>query len=322
MSNSDNQLGEAVQKSVVSALQELLEEKFLYQHVKVSTEGVEKVVEEERKRFEWERVKSGPSSSHFNKLVFTTEVQSYQELLSKRKDLLLEGLWDFKSDNANGSGQAAHLARSSGYPVFSLPTIRIQCAHCDGVLPPHNSGCRGINEDFEPANLTTKPARQVFSIPYQCENCRGVPLMFMVKREGLKLTMVGRSQIALVAVPKFIPTGIERHFRNSVIAQQTGFLLAAALYLRCAIETHMRDQVKPAEKITGDELAEAYGKTLSVDFSGSFPSLKKAYSDLSVIIHTGSETESELRSYSQIKDSVEGHFEGLDVFKRRIAFRK
>src|SRR5260221_14079702 len=55
------------------------------------------------------------------------------------------------------------------------------------------------------------------------------PLCFLVRREGLKLTLVGRSQLPEIATPVFIPENLRKYYRNAIIADQTNFTLAAAL---------------------------------------------------------------------------------------------
>ena len=163
---------------------------------------------------------------------------------------------------------------------------------------------------------------QVFAFPYQCQGCKGEPLVLFVRREVLKLTLVGRSQFPQIIVPKFIPETQRKFYRNAIISDQTNFVLAAALYLRTLIEQYFYQAIpEPQIKAikgnpTGDELADLYAKTLPQHFPGNFPSLKKAYDDLSRIVHSGKEDDEAKASFQTIRKAVEGHFEAIQLFRR------
>jgi len=164
-------------------------------------------------------------------------------------------------------------------------------------------------------------AIEIFALPYQCQSCKCEPLFFLVRREGLKLMLVGRSQFQEVAVPDFIPKDHRKFYRNAVIANQTSFTLAAALYLRTMIEQYFYKTIPGTEikaikgNPTGDELAELYAKTLPKNFPSSFPSLKKAYVDLSKIIHSGKEDDETKKSFEVIRNAVDSHFKAIQLFK-------
>jgi hypothetical protein len=145
--------------------------------------------------------------------------------------------------------------------------------------------------------------------------------VFLVKRNGLKLTLVGRSQFPEVVVPSFIPEPQRKFYRNAIIADQTSFTLAAALYLRTVVEQYFYAAI-PKEEIaaikgnpTGDELAELYSKTLPKNFPNNFPSLKKAYNDLSEIVHSGKENDETKKSFVSIRNAIDGHFKAVQLFK-------
>ena len=66
---------------------------------------------------------------------------------------------------------------------------------------------------------------------------------------------------------------------------------------------------------TGDELAVLYAKTLPKNFPSNFPSLKKAYDDLSAIIHSGKESDGAKKCLAAIRVAVDGHFKAIQLFK-------
>ncbi len=297
----------AVGEKVSKAICELLEQKHLYQSVRVDSESLHKLIPRETTQM------VNQSNNYGREAYF--------------KKSLTEGLikcetatWEFNTVKPDFSNTLQGLLTKTEtfYIPIPLPTIKVTCIQCDSVLPPHNHGYIGLSEQRHSHvfQIKSEPV-QVFEASYQCQSCKGEPVIFLIHRKGLKLTLVGRSQMAAIDVFKFIPKEILKLFRNSVVAQRTGFILAAALYLRCAIENYMRSTIAAKERLTGDALADLYAKSLPKDFSDNFPSLKKAYSDLSLVLHAGLETEAEFKTYSEVKDAVEGHFEGLDIFSRR-----
>jgi hypothetical protein len=294
-------------KKVSESIRELLEQKYLYQNVLVDIEPLRKLISPETMRLVRQSGSAG-SATYYEK--------SLKEGLAKCQ----QATWEFDTVKPDLNDALAGLIQKldNFFVQVPLPTIKVTCNQCNSILPPHNPGYGHISEQRRSHvfQMTPEPT-QLFEVSYQCQSCKGEPVVFLIHRRGLKLTMVGRSQMAAVDVPKFIPNEILKLFRNSIVAQRTGFILAAALYLRCAIENYMRSAIAAKERLTGDELAELYAQSLSKDFSDNFPSLKKAYSDLSLMLHNGLETDAEFQIYSGVKDAIEGHFEGLDIFKRR-----
>jgi hypothetical protein len=209
-------------------------------------------------------------------------------------------------------------------PPIPLPSVRVSCGskQCKGSIQPHNSGFVGWRYGIVSFDLQQDGSViQIFSFPYQCQNCKEEPLVFLVKRDGLKLTLVGRSQFPEVLIPNFIPDAQRKFYRNAIIADQTSFTLAAALYLRTVVEQYFY-AVIPEIKIkaikgnpTGDELADLYAETLPKNFPNNFPSLKKAYDDLSAIVHSGKENDEAKKSFAAIRVAVDGHFKAVQLFR-------
>jgi hypothetical protein len=108
---------------------------------------------------------------------------------------------------------------------------------------------------------------------------------------------------------------------ESQFADQTSFTLAGALYLRTVIERYFY-AVIPGKKIeaikgnpTGDEFAELYAETLPKNFPANFPSLRKAYDDLSSIVHSGKENDEVKKRFLAIRTAVDSHFKAVQLFK-------
>ena len=208
---------------------------------------------------------------------------------------------------------------------FSLPSVKVFCTECNSGPWPHIPARESDAKGFSFESSEEKPNIQVFSIPFQCQNCKKEsrsPLVFFIRREGLKLTLVGRSQFPEVLVPDYIPKEQRGLFRNAVIVFQANFSLAATLYLRCLIEQHFYQTISPSEiealkqkgSPRGEELAELYAKTLPKGFPNEFPSLRKAYDDLSAVLHRGKEDENASKTFQEVKLNIEKHFDALRVF--------
>lgn len=297
-------------KAASDALRNLLENHHLYQSVASDITTFEKTVE---------KIRAKPTSP-FSPMS-GEDVATIRRLTDFRNNL-----WAFTLEGVLPSILIPPLRRE--LPTvnwFQLPTVRVACSHCDGIKPPHNPGYVGITSDFTYTFTSIPNSNQIFAFPYQCQNCKCEPVFFLVRREGVKLTLVGRSQFPEILIPDFIPKNQRKFYRNAIIADQTSFTLAAALYLRTVIEQHFYQAIpEPDIKAirgnpTGDELAELYAKTLPKNFPDSFPSLKKAYEDLSKIVHSGKEADETKKSFAMIRAAVDGHFKALQLFKEMPA---
>ena len=200
---------------------------------------------------------------------------------------------------------------------FCLPTISVHCKHCDAVLPPHNSGFRGQTTNSDAVNWVTeksgkKVIQQTFTFPYQCQDCKGEPLVFLVRREGLKLTLVGRNQFESPIIPKTLPTNESCYFGEAVVAFNTGSVLAGLFLFRTFIEQYMRRVVGTRDKISGDDLADRYAQLLAEDFPKQrCPSLKSIYDELSACLHQADANEEQ---FTKSRTDIEKHFALLEHF--------
>lgn len=317
MPNSFSNLDDVVSRKVLSALKELLETKHLYQSVQISEKDFDEAINRLIEIHKQEVAKAEPGM----KLDGTPYLENRVKRLKQELGNLLYCNWYFYTESNPPPG--AQPVGAVDLPPLLLPSVKVSCRskQCKGSIQPHNAGFDGwrygvMEFDYQKTGLI-----QIFSLPYQCQNCREEPLVFLVTRENLKLTLVGRSQFPEVLVPNFIPDAQRKFYRNTIVAEQTNFVLASALYLRTVIEQHFY-AIVPKEKInaikgnpTGDELADLYAETLPQNFPSNFPSLKKAYDDLSIIIHSGKENDEVKKTFSVIRNNVDGHFKAVQLFK-------
>jgi len=320
MPHLTSNLEDAVSRRVQSAIKELLENKHLFQSIQIDEKEFDAVMKEAIEFHKIEVARVQPNV----KLDGTPYLNNVIENLKKDRDQLLYSNWYFFLESSPPRG--AKPVDFKDLPSLQLPSVRVSCVsrQCKGTLQPHNSGFIGLRSHFELQSFDLiRPGQpfQIFSLPYQCQNCKEEPLVFLVKRDNLKLTLVGRSKFPEVSVPSYIPEAQSKFYKNAIIANQTNFVLAAALYLRTVVEQYFYSVIPDEQKKaiagnpTGDELADLYAKTLPENFPSNFPSLKKAYSDLSVILHSGKENDEVKKDFLAICNAVDGHFKAAQLFK-------
>jgi hypothetical protein len=152
---------------------------------------------------------------------------------------------------------------------------------------------------------------QVFVLSYLCQSCKGVPEVFLFRRDGFRLSLCGRAPIEHIDVPKVLPKEIRRFFSGAVVAHQSGQTLAGLFLLRTLIEQWALAATKSKDS-KADQLLDAYMASLPDDFKKRFQSIQKLYADLSADIH-GAIGSIELFE-SAINQIIE-HFDARRLFK-------
>jgi len=191
---------------------------------------------------------------------------------------------------------------------FSLKTIRSYCRTC-GDIEPYNfvdafellSSNRGKNDDT-----------QLFTFAYECQGCKGVPEVFLVQREKLKITLCGRSPMEQVIVAPQIPKPHNKYISDAIVAYNSGQILAGIFMLRTFLEQFVRSKSKTPETDNIDTLFQEYSSPLPLEFKNHFPSLKSIYDDLSVAIHLANPSDD---VYQKALEEIEHHFEGKKAFR-------
>jgi hypothetical protein len=169
------------------------------------------------------------------------------------------------------------------------PDLKLFCGRCNRI--------EAFNlvsvEDFleRPAEarfVVNSETAQALVLSYRCQSCKGVPEVFLVARQGFRLTNTGRAPIEHVDVPAAIPKDMRRFYGGAIVAHQSGQTLAGIFLLRTLIEQWARQSTEANG--FADEALDAYMAALPEDFKSRFPSLRTLYSDISVDLHnaTGS----------------------------------
>lgn len=318
----DQTLSEAFRTRVQMGLAELLEKKHLYQSVQIGLSDFEAlVVKLGKQAFDNDPHPVTASALGGMRSAGKTTAAQHSKRLRELLIFWLGHPWTFV--HAFQGQRVLHRDQKQAEIAVNVSTIRVACAMCRNTVQPHNPGYLSCKAESQHHSFTVGNAiAEVYEFPFQCQNCKDEPLIFWVARKKSRLALVGRSQFPEVQTPECLPESSQKFYRNALIADRTGFTLAAALYLRVLIEQHFYSAIPPAQIATikgvptGDELGELYAKTLPKDFPGSFPSLKKAYEDLSRIVHSGEETDETKTSFEAIRGAVEGHFEAVHLFKK------
>jgi len=214
----------------------------------------------------------------------------------------------------------AKLANQSDAAVpLILPHVSIFCKACErreAFAPIWHSDLIGEIRTAISSG-TSKPiallkAFQMFSLAYQCQRCLGPPEAFLVRREGWTLSLHGRSPMERVEIPIYLPKIESKFYRDAVIAFNSGKTLAALVYLRTFIEQFGRRITGKTGKATGDEIFDAYYKTLEPKYAGHMPSLRDWYDKLSEAVHSASE---DAALFESAKIEIERHFDFRRIYK-------
>jgi hypothetical protein len=324
-----------IRNEIIRCIKELLEKKHLYQSVRIDTTNVARLIDnveaskEMQEYIETISLSSGMtgesgSARHMPNAPNIVE-QHIQEVRKNMKytcDFILESFWSFSTDANNQDAD-----KKDDSTNFVLPTISVRCEskECNSIQA-HNSGFRDKTQEFQAVPFKfSKGGKQIpfqtFVFPYQCQKCKQEPLVFLVHREGEKLTLAGRNHFENVQVPQAIPKEERKYFSAANIAYNTGYVLAGLFLLRTTIEQYMRRIVKVSgnTRITGEELAEEYTRYLADDFPKRYHSMKVIYVGLSVALHSA---DANSTLFEKFKENIEGHFDLLKHYPLRKRKRK
>ena len=197
---------------------------------------------------------------------------------------------------------------------FKSPDVKLFCARCDGVEAFNNVSSKIIVHHVQPISPDIPSfvlALQVFVFTFLCQSCKSIPEAFLVRREGNKLTLSGRSPIEHVNVPKIIPKSIQKYFSDAIVAYQSGQALAANFMLRTLIEQWSYSQAGSGIT-TADQAIDAYMNALPPDFNSRFPSLRDVYSDLSIDLHSATGSAD---LFDSCISKITEHFDARRLFK-------
>ena len=195
--------------------------------------------------------------------------------------------------------------------TLRVPDVKLFCHVCNRTEAFNSISAEDFTERGPERDALVNDAVQVFVLSFECQSCKDVPDVFLLRRQGVKLTLCGRAPIEIIEVPPAIPKTVQGFYSGGVVAQQSGQTLAGLFLLRTLIEQWARSQVKSAPQ-RADELMDRYMGTLPKDFKSRFPSMRQLYDDISADIH-GAIGSADL--FDRARADVAEHFEARRLFK-------
>ena len=266
-------------------LADLIENRHLYQMVSLS-ERIEQLAEE------------------FKARVYVDA----RELVSERFEAILAGAWFLRSEEVNIFPSPSNQGPRPARLTIGASTVKTFCSDCDRSEAYNLEESVSVLKGGVRENGRGRPV-QVICFVYACQSCKGVPEVFLVRREGLRLRLDGRSPIEQVTVPSVIPKDSRKYYSDAVLAEQSGQTLAGLFYLRVLVEQyacglHEGHQV--------DQALELYSESLPADFKERFPSLKNLYSVLSQATHTA---DGDPKVFARVQRELDEHFDARRLFK-------
>jgi hypothetical protein len=290
--------------AVEAAVKVLLSEKHLYQAVEVDLA----FMPEAARQIEQER-RGMPTT--FQGMQRVSPPNKADEILAGGKATVAQA-WTPYVRAVEGKPDMVNVVGNVGSPIqFGLPTINTFCDRCGGRWPfnPVSKGALCVIGDQQEA---------WFYLGYECQQCKGFVVRYLVRRHGLKLRLVGRDPIEVLPAPTVLPKGVVKYYGDAQIAHHAGQTLAGLFLLRAFVEQYWRtlqpvkDLIAALPRATGDEQGEAYQKTLPDDFKARFPSLKDVYSQLSAAMH---EARPDAQVFANSNARIVKHFEARKLFE-------
>lgn len=198
--------------------------------------------------------------------------------------------------------------------AFEVVSVRSRCGTCGEVGPLNLVICTEAASGLAEHNGNHISDENVFTFSFLCQSCRRGLEVFMVSRKAEKLTLVGRSPMEQVDVPKVIPKRQRKYFSGAVIAFNAGQTLAALFMLRTMIEQWTRMEMgAEADTLKADAVLDLYTSSLLDAIKEGFPSLREAYGKLSSAIHRAEE---DAKLFQEVRRDVTLHFEARELFDR------
>lgn len=195
---------------------------------------------------------------------------------------------------------------------IDFPTIRLFCRECERLEPYNVATAEDLTAKLPPAAIKkAKLTLQIFAAGYICQGCKAPPEFFMLRRDGTKLSVVGRTPMAYVDVPSFIPKSHHKFYRGAIVAFQSRQVLPALFMLRTFIEQFANAQVN-VQGLRADEILDRYMAGLPAPVRDNFPSPRQTYARLSEAIHAAREDET---LYEQSLGEINEHFDARRLYK-------
>jgi hypothetical protein len=189
-----NEFSRQLNEQLATQLKTLLENKHLYQKVAVDPDAIETEIMRHVVGDHQETVRDGILAIRNNRLSLT----------SGRNPIL----------SAGRGGPEVRVA------ALMFPNVRLFCSPCkernvfhpvwyqDAINELHKPNMRE-NVEIE-GDMGTD---QLIFLALQCQHCKGIPEGFLIRREGWRLSLDGRSPMEHIELPSYIPKAEAHLFR-------------------------------------------------------------------------------------------------------------
>ncbi|MDQ0083354.1 hypothetical protein J2W35_003718 [Variovorax boronicumulans] len=221
--------------------------------------------------------------------------------------------WPWLLRETDSVGQLFALANQTSKRdiMWEAPDVKIYCKFCKRIEPFNPVSTSNFLNRIQPLQGGVRQGAkltQIYVLSYLCQGCKSVPEVFLVRRVANKLTLSGRSPMAHLDVPDFIPTEVSEFFAEAGHAHQSGKTLAGLFFLRTLCEQWARRAASTEDR--AEAAIEKYMKSLPEGFSDRYSSLKHVYSELSKAIHTA---DGSVDLYDKMMAALIKHFKGRDI---------
>lgn len=306
LKDSENTFG----ARVTDAFKSLLEEKHLYQTVTVNREGI-------------------PNEQLLAGLPAAPGSLSAPGSGISKKDMQSRARMDAQQINSRSWSIRTEQTRIRR-PVFPgtdsdekaprdlaivLPDVRLVCRRCESREPFNLTWGEELRASGSSRSKGSRRPRsrpvQVFALEYECQRCKATRDVFLVRREGLKVSLSGRSPIEVLELPNSIPDEVREYYRGALLAHQSGQTLPGNFLLRTTIEQWARRCTESRAK-DASEVIDEYAESLPNDFKERFPSFRQLYRDLSADIH-GARGDGTL--FERARGDIEKHFDARKLYE-------
>lgn len=179
-----NQWQRSFEQRITIAVKSLLETKHLYQSITLEYESLFDTIKEME--------------------VEITGGQSFEDIKTSFSESI-QANW-FAIDRIEPNSYIKSGAKVSPF-CFETPDVKLFCHKCDRIEAANSvSSTEFLQSQSTPRYFLTSGQRvQVFVFSFLCQSCKSIPEVFLVRRQGLKLTHSGRSPIEHIDVPRVIP---------------------------------------------------------------------------------------------------------------------
>lgn len=196
---------------------------------------------------------------------------------------------------------------------FYLPAVTLPCptcAHSSSYLSNPYSKQKHFDDPYPLLGADTE---QVWSLYYSCSVCRKHHIVFQVVRKGFRLQLTGRSTPFRPAIAKEWPKEIKEIIEDAYLAVSEGDVPAGYYHLRTAVEFYLKTCLSvPVEmKVDGTELCEKYNMQADERLKLGFPTFGPMYSELSLGLHSRAVS---VEGFTKISSNFLGHLKAKAMF--------